>query len=297
MNDSIIQKSALAALLALAASAAGAAELALGLAPAYDSPAGLGIAAEARAEVESFGPLLSARAAASCEGMAAASGAATGSARALAELSASSGSIALVATAEGGAEADYAGGSWDAGGRLSVAVNGLDASFSLAPRAAYSGGDAAGLELGLLLGSSFLVGDSLLKPGVDLSWSRATDGSGVLAVTPSFGFSWFPGIPLSTSLEAGFERRWEAKGAATDHLPLAASIYGAAGGSFLFSASGRATLALADASFDDVLVELRASTRLGSLGKGELTLPASLSWSPDPAAGLSARLGLRWELD
>lgn len=89
---------------------------------------------------------------------------------------------------------------------IPLTFNGTSASLSLEPGAVWDPlptGYAGAYLRGF---ASFQAGDSVLKPGFALSYTRYRDGLDILGISPSAGVSWYPGIPATAGLSLSVSR-------------------------------------------------------------------------------------------
>lgn len=268
----------------------GQADLELGAALLDGLPAA---AATAAFEAEAFAGPAAARGALRLEGRA--GNDAAGSAEARTDLSLSSGSLTSLLRLEGGLSgATDVSPSWRGAGGLVLSLDGLDLSAK-AEAALERRSDAgvlswqgrSGFEL------SGLVGEILLKPGVEASVALPDGGAWSLSLLPGLGLSWYPGFPLSASLSAGWRRDF-AGTATLDSMVGAASLY-AATGPLLLTAEGSATLSTA--GLGAASASLGLSPDLGRLGSARLAAPIRVSWvlGGTPVLSLFAGLSLAFD--
>lgn len=283
--------------IAASSTSPGVAEISAELRGGYQEIGGAAIGAAAGASFEKVGSILSLRLSGWGEGTLLQEDDPTAEGRAIAQLSASLGSLVILGSAEGGGYNLVSGEGWICGGSLSFSVNGFASSVKIEPRVLYDSGPDGSTELGGILGASFLLGTSIVKPELDLAWETWPDDSAALRLVPSLGLSWYPGAPFSARFGAGFERSWPSEGGTVDSVLGRLALYGAAGRSILWSLDAEAELSLADLSFSRAEAEGEISFLVARFSRGELGIPLAISWSIDPDEGFAARAGLRISLE
>jgi hypothetical protein len=282
---------------ALIASTPVAAEIRAELAGGYSSTAEAFAGVQAGAAIEKMTGEFSYKLSAGGEGTYASSGEMSGEATAAAQASVSLGQTVILGSVEGGGYSYAAGSGFTAGAGLSLTMNGSSASGKLAPRIVYDSGPSGYIEAGGVIGGSMLCGTLVFKPEADMAWTGYEDGSSAFTAIPSIGFSWYPGIPLSASLGAGFERSWPAEGGTFDSIPAKAALYGAIGGSAVWRLGATIKLALADLSISEASANAELAFSIARWDSVELELPVAASWNLDEAIGFSATAGMRLLLD
>ncbi len=257
--------------LGLAAQSLGQASMEAGAALLDGSPAA---ASSLSASFEKLGDQAAARGACNFQGRA--GNGMYGSAEGRGEFSWTPGTVTTVLAIEGGAS----GGStivpsWRGAGSFLLALD----SFDL------SGDFKAGLErrsdLGTLstvatagLGSSFTQGELLLKPRLDASASWADSGTTTWTFLPGLGIAWYPGLPVSASLAAGWSRAlWT--GGTADSLVAEASLYAAFGAVY---ASVEASTTFSTSGVSAASAALGLSLEAGRLGPARLSIPTRVSY-------------------
>ncbi|MFA6504536.1 MAG: hypothetical protein WCT14_00475 [Treponemataceae bacterium] len=101
-------------------------------------------------------------------------------------------------------------------------LNGRDLSLSFAPACGVGFYDDESFNFGARLNVSYLAGDFVLKPGATFSETLFPDGSRTLAIAPSLGFVWYPGIPLSADFSVGWSRSETDSGTVSTSFPVSA---------------------------------------------------------------------------
>ncbi len=253
--------------------------------------------AAASSALEALGADSALRLSGSGEAAYAADGVATGMGSARIEFSAGSGGFVALASLEGGGYRSRTDAGALAGAGLLFTVNGSSASIELAPRVRYDSGASGYLEWGGRLAASVAAGELLIKPSCDIAWEIAADGSSSLAITPSIGSSWYPGLPLAVTMGAGYKRITASDGIVTEALPAFASFYGAVGSRIAMRLEASLEASLADFSLFSATVEGEVALTLGRCSLGEIALPLGVSWSLDATTGFSLGAGLRLSLN
>ncbi|MBL8967672.1 MAG: hypothetical protein JNG85_11745 [Spirochaetaceae bacterium] len=288
---------AAAAAIALSAAVPAFAEISVETFGGYGTVGGALAGAAGGATFETLGTALGLRLSCDGEGVYARDGVGLGQGSATAQVAAGSGVFSLLGSIEGGAYAKRAGAGWLAGASLGLTLNGEEASASLVPRVLYDSGPEGFLELGGRLAASFLAGDAVLKPEMDLAWQSAADGSTAFALSPGLGFSWYPGFPVAAAFGAGWRRVSLATGSTVDSVPAFASLYGAAGRALSWSVDASLEFGLADLTLFAAMAEAELGFAVGRFAGGEVVLPLALSWDLDADEGFAVRAGLRVALD
>ncbi len=268
-------------------------EASLGSGAEYTPAHSSGVYAAASGSTESVGDGLALRLAGEGSGTAWSDGSLWGSAGAEAQASATLGSTILLGSANGGLVNDDEGQNWNAGLHATLGFEGFAVSTYFTPRFVYDSSDDGGTELGLRSALSFLAGQTVLKPNVDIAALQAPDGTRSLGVLPGLGLSWYPTIPLAVSGEAGFMRSWYPGGGISDEVSAGADIFGALGGSILFKARAEVGLDTASLALDRTAASVEISFLIAALRSGELRLPLRATWDSDPDKGLRIYAGVR----
>jgi hypothetical protein len=268
-------------------------EASLGSGAEYTSAHSSGVYAAASGSTESVGEILALRLAAEGSGTAWSDGSLWGSAGAEAQASATLGSTILLGSANGGLVNDDEGQNWKAGLHATLGFEGFAVSTYFTPRFVYDSSDDGGTELGLGSALSFLAGQTVLKPNVDIAALQAPDGTRSLGVRPGLGLSWYPAFPLAVSGDVGFMRSWYPGGGISDEVSAGADIFGALGGSVLFKARAEAVVDTASLAFDRTTASVEISFLIAALRSGELRLPLRATWDSDPDRGLCLYAGVR----
>ena len=218
-----------------------------------------------------------------------------GSAEGRGEFSWTPGGLSSVLTVEGGGSGgDTITPSWRGAGSLLLALDGLDVSADF----------RAGLErrsdLGVLstiattgLGTSFVVGELLLKPRFDASAAYADLGTTTWTFLPGLGLSWYPGLPVSASFAAGWSRALYGS-STTDSLVAETSLYAAIGALY---ASLEGSVTLAPSGVSAASAALGLSLDAGRVGKARLSIPTRASYLLGGSPVLSLFAGVALALD
>ncbi len=281
----------------LLSAASAAAEIRAELAGGYSTAEGIFAGVQAGAAIDGMKGNAGYKLSAGGEATYASGGEASGEANAAAQGSLSLGQAVILGSAEGGAYSYAEGSGFTAGAGLSLTLNGDAASARLAPRFLYDSGPEGYSEIGALLGGSMLLGSIVLKPEADIAWTSYAEGGSAFTAIPSLGLSWYPGIPLSASIGAGFERSWPSEGGAVDSIPAKAALYGAIGGSVVWRLGASMKLALADLSILEASAKAEAALSVARWDSAEIELPIAASWDLDEAIGFSATAGIRLLID
>jgi hypothetical protein len=257
---------------------------------------GATVASSATGSFEAIGPVLAARVAG--DGAVAWSPRSPrGSGGAVAELSATFDRTTILGSAAASFAAGGLDAGWGAAGKLVVTINGDALSWTLSPWYGYDSRATGGSETGFTAIASFLAGEFVLKPRVELSRLDSSNGDTSLSAKPGLGLSWYPGFPLSVAAEAGYERTWYSDGSVGDQAPAGISVFGSIGGLFQFKADAGASIDLRGGALSSGRVSARLSFILGRAWGGELRLPVDASWNQDPILGYSLTSGLELALD
>ena len=103
-------------------------------------------------------------------------------------------------------------------------LNGSVLSLSFAPSYGKGFYDDESVSFGAQFSLTYLAGDFVLKPGAAVKRTLFTDDAETLEISPSVGFVWYPGIPVSADLSLGWTRSETDSGDVATSYPVAVSI-------------------------------------------------------------------------
>ncbi|MCX7023090.1 MAG: hypothetical protein NT080_00540 [Spirochaetes bacterium] len=200
----------------------------------------------------------------------------------------------MLAGISGGIQPDVP--AWTTPGlRARFIVDGPNSSIMIQPGVFVQyGGDEPRFGVDGLARLSVAAGDFILKPECEVSWTEYDSGTREFVLMPKVAASWYPGFPMTVSMDSGWKRTFDEDGAATDTL---------LGGFWAITSIGSVSLASVDVSFeigaDTWAADAEAELAFVVLADGDvvLSLPVGFAYSRliDGTSMVSLSAGVKLE--